>query len=549
MGKNLSVGFWLVSACLVVNCGGAATMETSVDSQSESDNAEDTYSGEGLEGGAVTEVTIDSESGTAVVDLSNASTSANYILALYSYNSAGTTDAYQLGQSSQVNARSLLTLTDDGEEDVTEDVHQWLREEEAFLDEAWFLDGAGGGVTRGAGSGRAASKEAAASTRTFKVLRSFSSGGSYTSVTATLRHEGSSFRIYVDNRNASSLTDDDLGILASDFEEVLGTERSMFGTESDIDSDGKFNILMTQAVNELGASSGGFVTGFFYAVDLFSASKYAQSNETEIIYTFVPDASGSYGTPVSKSFAMSNILPGVIPHEFQHMINFNMHYNVNKGSPEISFLNEGLAHLAEDLYSFDGTGYMTTTGLENPARIGGYLESIDTLCIVCGASLYQRGGSYLMVRYLYEQAQKGNLPAVASGTALTQRLLNTSKTGVDNIVNAVYGEVASVEGQFRSLLGQYSLAVFMSGTGLTSDDRFEINGVDLRGAQSDNRGTVLQGPAVNALSSSSFTSTIGGASVSYVEITGDDISSLGGTLEVQVSDQAGIGAFLIQTGI
>lgn len=549
MGKNLSVCFLIVvSLCLLASCGGVETVDSLPGEESENGEAGDESSGEGLEGGAVTEVVIDPESGTGVVELTNVSSSQNYILALYSYNSAGVTDAYEVGQSSQVSARALLTLADEGDEDLTEDLHQWLREEEEFLDDSYLLNPAGGvnGVTRGL---KGDSKASGASTRTFKVLKSFSTGGSYTTVTATLRYEGSSFRIYVDQRNGSSLTDEDIGILAADFESVVDEERSFFGTESDIDSDGKFNVLMTQAVNELGGSAGGFVTGFFYAVDLFSASKYAQSNETEVINTFVPDPSGAYGTPVSKAFAMSNILPGVIPHEFQHMINFNMHYNVNKGSPEISFLNEGLAHQAEDIYSLDASGYMQSTGLENPARISGYLDSIDTLCIVCGASLYQRGGSYLMVRYLYEQAQKGNLPAAATGADLLQRLLNTSKTGVDNIVNAAYGEVASVEGQFRTLLGQYSLAVFMDGTGLSSDDRFEINGIDLRGAQSDNRGTVLQGPAVNSLSSNSFTSTIGGASVSYVEITGDDISSLGGTLEVQVSDQAGIGAFLIQTGL
>src|SRR3990167_778107 len=198
MGKNLAVFFWIVvSVYVLANCGGGTTADSEFDAQAESDDAGDEVSGEGLEGGAVTEVAIDPETGTGVVDLSNATSSQNYILTLYSYNSGGLTDAYEVGESAQVNARSLLTLADEADEDVTEDVHQWLREEEGFLDDSYRLSSSGG-VTRGL---KGDSKASGASTRTFKVLKSFSSGGGYTSVTATLRHEGSSFRIYVDQRN------------------------------------------------------------------------------------------------------------------------------------------------------------------------------------------------------------------------------------------------------------------------------------------------------------------------------------------------------------
>lgn len=443
--------------------------------------------------------------------------------------------------------KSLVSALQASEEneDVTEDFHEWLREQEADLDESAMLPSQQPTQMRALGSGDGPS---VGSSRVFKVLSAFSGGSSYTNVTAKLVYKTDNFLVYIDSRNENSLNASDLENLFQPFNDVVEKERGLFGHESDVDGDGRFNILLTQEVNELGGSAGGIVTGFFYAVDLFSSSTYAQSNQTEIFYTFVPDPSGQFGSPIGKSFALSNILPSVLPHEYQHMINFNMHYFENNGSPEISFLNEAISHLAEDIYSMDSSGYMTTTGIENPARVSGYLASIDDLCIVCGSSLYQRGGGYLLIRYLYEQAEKGNLPGAASGADLLDRLLNTNLTGVANIVKAAYNSNAK-ESIFRSLMGQFGLAVFLSDTGLSDDNRLNFDGINLRAAQNDNRGTTLRGPMVNALSSSNFTNSIAGASVSFIELTGKSIQSMGGQLGIQLSSSGKAGAFLVQTGL
>jgi hypothetical protein len=298
-------------------------------------------------------------------------------------------------------------------------------------------------------------------------------------------------------------------------------------------------------VNKLGGSSGGIVTGFFYAIDLFDTSQYSNSNEMEVFYTFVPDPSGEYGSTVSKDFALTNILPGVLPHEFQHMINFNQHYFVNAGSSESGWLNEGLSHLAEDLYSLDGNDYMTASGLENPARVGSYLSSISNICFTCGTSLSQRGGSYLYLRYLYEQAENGEIPGALSGSELIGNLLNTNRRGIDNVIYAAFGSSGTDE-DFKATLGLFSLAIYLSNSGLSDDERLNFGGINLRGLQDDNRGTVLTGPQVQNVSTLPFTDTLTGTAVTYMKISGASLTESGGVLDLGFVDSADFSGFAIR---
>ncbi|EKD41214.1 MAG: hypothetical protein ACD_73C00801G0004 [uncultured bacterium] len=533
MKRNLFIIITLLAQITIMNCGGGASGSSSSSSSLDSGTE---YSGSNLEGGNITQLNFNA-SNQASVNLGTVDDNAEYILEIYSYNTDGDTIAYQLGNSDENSAPPAKALT----QDATEDFHEMLRDAENDLDPNAIIDSekVSKALTKAATIG---------SERSFKVLNSFSGGSSYTTVTATLRYETSHFKAYVDTRNASSMSDSEIATLCENFDSVIDKEHEMFGTESDIDDDGTFNILFTQAVNELGGSAGGIITGFFYAVDLFDTSVYSQSNETEVFYTFVPDPDGDNGVAISKEFALSNILPSVLPHEFQHMINFNSHYFVNDGSPEYSFLNEGLSHLAEDIYSLNSNDYMTTTGIENPARVAGYLDSIDSLCVTCGASLYQRGGSYLLLRYLYEQAQKGNLSGAATGMELLQRLLDTDKTGVENIVSAAY-DTSDVTTAFTDLMGQFGLAILVSDTGLIDDDRLTFDGIDLRAVQDDNRGTELQGPAITSLSDFPMSETVAGAAMSFVRLTGSQINAQGGTIDINLTSGYSGGGYLIQTGL
>lgn len=531
----LAMASWLTA------CGGGSGGDSSSSSSSSSGSSstgDEEFSGQSLEGGNVSEVSFTNNSATLTITPS--SNSAEYILSLYHYSETGSTGAYSLSTSA---TNSNLTLAIDElteDESVTEDFHQSLREMEASL--------SGEPVHRNNNMMLAQSAPSIGSTRSFKVLNNFSNSSSYATVTAELVYATDNFLFYIDQRNTDSLSESNIETLAEEFDDLIDKEREIFGTESDVDGDGRFNVLLTQEVNELGQSQGGFITGFFYAVDLFSSDTYSQSNETEIFYGAIPDPTGEHGVAVSESFAVSNIIKSVLPHEYQHMINFNQHYFENNGAAESSFLNEGLSHLAEDLYSLNSEDYMTATGIENPSRVSGYLASIDDICFTCGSSLYQRGGSYLFIRYLYEQAEKGNLSGASSGKEFVQNLLNTDNTGVENIVAAATGQEYTGE-SFASLLGQYSLAVFLSNTGLSDDDRLEFDGIDLRDSQDDNRGTVLQGPITNDPSSFPFTNTGAGTSASFIQLDSNDIEENNGTFSIEMPEDGHVGGYLIQTGL
>ena len=444
----------------------------------------------------VSEIAFDADDNASVTA---GDSGKNYLMALFSYDNDGMNYDYQIsgGSSSSMLVKKAVAET-------TEDFHESLRNLEADLEgplptKPRFL--------RAATTGSA---------RTFNVLNNISSGSSYNTVSATLRYSGEFMDAYIDTRDDSVLTDDELAALLAPFEAVIAKERNLFGHESDVNGDGKFAILFSHEVNALGASGGGIITGYFYGVDLYSSSSYPASNQMEVIYASIPDPSGSYGYPISKSFALSNILPSVFPHEFQHMISYNQHVFVNGGSAEVSFLNEGLSHLAEDMYSIDSNGYMAQTGIENPARVSYYLNAIDKTCFVCGSSLSQRGGSYLFLRYLYEQAEIGNLTAVSTGAELIGRLLDTDKTGLENILSSATDSTDM--SAYKFLLGRFALAVYFSDTGMTDDSRYGFTGISLRGSQNDNRGTVLDGPKVLEADTVAVSGNVSSSGIAYVSL-------------------------------
>lgn len=461
------------------------------------------------------------------------------VMMLYSYNEEDGAAGFQISasESSQYLSATLYEeAVTSGNEDETELFHYQLREWEEDLDPSATIEGGN--------SSYLTSSYLTGSERTFRVLNSFSNGSSYDTVEATLQYETDDFNFYVDNRNLDSLDESDLQELADTFSAMIDDERNMIGSESDVDGDGKFNVLFTQTVNGLSGSSGGMVTGFFYAVDLLSSDTYKISNEAEVFYTFVPDAAGDLGMAITKNFATTNIYPGVMVHELQHMINFNQHYFLNDVSAERGWLNEGLSHLFEDIYSLDSSGYMTTTALENPARVKSFVENIHNLCLTCGTSLGQRGGSYLFMRYLYEQAEQGNLPNAASGAELLGSLVQTSLRDIDNVVNATHGADGTTD-DFQTLFGNFSLAVYLSNTGLNDDDRLNFLGINLRAEQDDNRSTVLDGPSVQNLTSLPFTDTLSGNSITYLQISAQTINENGGLLELEVGSEAEFGAYVI----
>jgi hypothetical protein len=133
-----------------------------------------------------------------------------------------------------------------------------------------------------------------------------------------------------------------------------------FNSPADIDGNGRVIAFYTEAVNQLTPpGSGSFVGGFFFSRDLFPTSgpgACATSNQGEMFYMLAADPAGEHGNVRSVAFILEQTL-GTLGHEFQHLINASRRLYVN-GAPsfEETWMDEGLAHIAEELIFYEAAG-------------------------------------------------------------------------------------------------------------------------------------------------------------------------------------------------
>lgn len=138
-----------------------------------------------------------------------------------------------------------------------------------------------------------------------------------------------------------------------------------FGAPTDIDKNQHVILFFTRAVNELTPPQQNFyVGGFFFSRDLFpptmtgNVEGCATSNFSEMFYLLVPDPTGVVNQNVRSVDFVRSVSIGTLAHEFQHLINASRHLYVNTRSStfEDSFLDEGLAHEAEELVFYRAAG-------------------------------------------------------------------------------------------------------------------------------------------------------------------------------------------------
>jgi len=227
---------------------------------------------------------------------------------------------------------------------------------------------------------------------------------------------------------------------------------------------------------------------------------------------------------VPKTFYLSNTGPLCFPHELQHAINYNMKVFQNKGGAEPSPYNEGQSHFAEDVYSD-----FAEASPENPSRVNLYFTS-GMPSFMEGISLSHRGGAYLFYRYLYEQADVGRFPGVASGAEFMRRIHDTDKIGFESVEEVTGVPIASIFSDFFSSLP-------LSNTGLTQEPRYNFRGLNLRRPQNDNRNTILAGPPISQ-GTLPRTLSIPAASAQYILIQGNALQAAGNTLNL-IADPAG----------
>jgi hypothetical protein len=178
-----------------------------------------------------------------------------------------------------------------------------------------------------------------------------------------------------------------------DFERIiLPRARQIFGTESDLDQDGRIQLVFSSLTAERGVA-------FFTGCDLVEFEGCSASNAGEYLYLTPPDAiAPPYNTP--------NAIKEILTHELGHLLHFNRKVLRNGLSDwqDGVFLAEGIGALAQDVTGYQaGNLYVTQAGLQGIDRfsLGAVFDARHAEDRVEGAL---RGGAYLFVRYLYDRA-------------------------------------------------------------------------------------------------------------------------------------------------
>ena len=261
---------------------------------------------------------------------------------------------------------------------------------------------------------------------------------------------------------ANGFTDADFRRYAARFDSlVFPLDSAAFGAPTDVDANGHIGLIFTRAVNELTpAHSSSYVGGFTFSRDLFPAMSTsraegcAASNQGEFFYLLAPDPSGAINGNVRTTGFVDSNTTAVIAHEFQHLINAGRRIYVNDASTfEETWLDEGLAHIAEELLFYREAGLAPESNLDTPQiralpqRRGAFnldmlgnsgryrtylLAPSSSSPYAANDALPTRGAAWSLLRYLADRSG-------IADNAFFYRLANSTTRGIAN-VRAVYGE-------------------------------------------------------------------------------------------------------------
>jgi hypothetical protein len=264
------------------------------------------------------------------------------------------------------------------------------------------------------------------------------------------------------NNPAGGFSDADFQRYATRFDTLVWpVDVGAFGAPSDIDANGKVVLVFTEAVNELTpANSSSFVGGFTFARDLFPAASTttrlpscATSNEGEYFYVMAADPTGAVNGNKFTVGYVDTVTTAIIAHEFQHLINSSRRIYVNNANDlEDTWLDEGLAHIAEELLFYREAGIGPKNNLSTPdIRAAEQRRTAFNLDMVGNAGRYRlylqapatsspyadndslstRGAAWNLLRYLADQKS-------ANGDQAFFQLVNSTLSGIPNL-QSVFG--------------------------------------------------------------------------------------------------------------
>jgi hypothetical protein len=170
------------------------------------------------------------------------------------------------------------------------------------------------------------------------------------------------------NPTTDSLTTAEIQAYSDTFDvHIYARDTLYFGSPSDIDANGRVEIVLSIEVNKFPQG----VAGFVFGGDLFSRSVCASSDSSEVFYGHVPDPGNVAGTGARSKAGILFQMPSLIAHEFTHNIQQSRRLVVLGGSAFMaSWEAEGQAMLAQEIVGHSvlgnavGQNYTSTTAVQ-----------------------------------------------------------------------------------------------------------------------------------------------------------------------------------------
>ena len=276
-------------------------------------------------------------------------------------------------------------------------------------------------------------------------------------------------QVYVDDAEPKPVAPVVLNDLVNTFDtHVFPVAARTFGHANDVDADGRFTVLMSSWLTHL-AGGRHSVDGFVRGADLDLTLDAPFSNHCDMMYLSTGLASGPH-------------LRTVLAHEYTHAVTFSAKALSESHSrmpvpEEEGWIDEGLAHLVEDLHGFSRTNldYRVSAFLSQPERYR--LAVRDYYATDLFRSHGNRGAAYLFLRWCADRY----------GPKLLPSLIGSQRVGVANLESAT-GE------SFENLYRAWSLDLFFSGFDPAIGET-GFRSVDLRSPMG---GWMLAGPCVTA---------------------------------------------------
>ncbi|MCB0278415.1 MAG: hypothetical protein KDD94_02880 [Calditrichaeota bacterium] len=169
---------------------------------------------------------------------------------------------------------------------------------------------------------------------------------SYYQVNAKLLYSETHVNVYIDVLSYDKVDSVEAKFFADEFNnKIYPKVTGIFGVESDRNADGKVNILFLDIKDGSAGPSSGYIGGYFYGVDLYSANEISQAG-FDIPTNF---AEMLYIDCVENNIDTNNLtVKSTIAHEFQHMIGFNQRFFIRNVQNALdTWINEALAESAE----------------------------------------------------------------------------------------------------------------------------------------------------------------------------------------------------------